>query len=73
MDVPTARKALAAMKTSSPIPFEILTDGLGVEKLPGFARTPSKLTDGHLLELSKQHGVQLATLDAGIPGALLLP
>lgn len=73
LDVPTARKALAALKASSPIPFEMISDGLGADKLPGFARTPNKLTDGHLFELAKLNGTQLATLDTGIPGALLLP
>jgi hypothetical protein len=72
VDVLSARKALAALKTSSAIPFEMLEDALGADKLPAFARIPSKLTDGHLLELAKRHGVQLATLDTGIPGALLL-
>jgi hypothetical protein len=30
-------------------------------------------TDGHLLELARTHQAQLATLDTGIPGALLIP
>jgi predicted nucleic acid-binding protein len=72
MDVHSARKALAALKASSAIRFELIEDALGADKLPAFARTPSKLTDGHLLELAKRHGAQLATLDTGIPGALIL-
>jgi toxin-antitoxin system PIN domain toxin len=72
-DIPSARKALAMLKASSAIPVEILPDAVGVDKLPAFAKTPNKLTDGHLLELARHHGVQLATLDAGIPGAVLLP
>lgn len=73
LDVQAARKALAALKDSIPHPFEILEDATGVDKLPGFVRAPSKLTDGHLLELARHHGAHLATLDAGIPGALLIP
>lgn len=73
IDVLSARRALAALKASSPIPFAMIEDALGADKLPAFARTPNKLTDGHLLALAKKHGAQLATLDAGIPGALLLP
>ncbi len=73
LDVLTARKALAALKASTPNPFETLEDAVGVERLPGFVRTPSKLTDGHLLELARHHGARLATLDSGIPGALLIP
>jgi predicted nucleic acid-binding protein len=72
-DVAAARQALAALKRSPSGLFEILGDSLGAEALPSFARTPNKLTDGHLLALARHHGVQLATLDTGIPGSLLLP
>ena len=71
-DVSAARKALAALKSSSSLPFEILGDDIGADRLPGFARTPNKLTDGHLFELARSHGAQLVTLDSGIPGAILL-
>jgi predicted nucleic acid-binding protein len=73
VDVQAARKALAALKATKAIPFEIVSDGIGAEDLPAFVRTPSKLTDGHLLVLARHHGAQLATLDTGIPGSLLLP
>ena len=73
IDVSAARTALANFKASSPVPIELLADGIGADRLPAFARTPSKLTDGHLLELAKKHGAILATLDTGIPGALLPP
>jgi hypothetical protein len=33
----------------------------------------TQTTDGHLLELARTHQAQLATLDTGIPGALLIP
>ncbi|MDP2137655.1 MAG: hypothetical protein Q8J74_07355 [Candidatus Didemnitutus sp.] len=72
-DVPAARRALAAIKSSSVIPFLLIEDALGVDKLPAFAKTPRKLTDGHLLELARTHHAQSATLDKGIPGAVLLP
>ncbi len=72
-DVPAARKALAALKSTSAIPFELMNDALGVDRLPGFAKTPPKLTDGHLLELARENKAQLATLDSGIPGADMLP
>lgn len=73
LDVGSARKALEQLKKSSPVPFELLGDELGVDRLPAFARTPAKLTDGHLVELVRHHRAQLVTLDAGIPGALLVP
>jgi predicted nucleic acid-binding protein len=72
-DVASARKALAALKSSSPVPFQIVGDSLGADKLPAFAKTPLKLADGHLLELARHHEAQLTTLDAGIPGATVLP
>ncbi|MGH8017425.1 MAG: PIN domain-containing protein [Opitutaceae bacterium] len=72
-DVASARKALEQLKKSSPVPFELLADDLGADRLPGFAKTPAKLMDGHLLELARRHQAQLVTLDTGIPGALLVP
>jgi predicted nucleic acid-binding protein len=72
-DVASARKALAVLKSSSSVPFELMADGLGADRLPAFAKTPSKLTDGHLLALARANDAHLATLDTGIPGALVLP
>jgi predicted nucleic acid-binding protein len=73
LDVPSARKALAALKSTSLIPFELIGDSLGADRLPTFAKTPLKVTDGHLLELAREHQAHLATLDRGIPGAVMLP
>lgn len=72
-DVAAARIALAALKASSRIPFALLADALGADTLPAFARTPPKLSDGHLVVLAAFHAARLATLDTGIPGSLLLP
>jgi predicted nucleic acid-binding protein len=72
-DVPAARKALAALKSSSSVPFEMMNDALGVDRLPSFAKTPPKLTDGHLSELARANKAQFATLDTGIPGTAVLP
>lgn len=71
-DVLAARKALAALKASSPVRFELLADALGANVLPGFAKTPDRLTDGHLSALAEAHGAELVTFDKGIPGALML-
>lgn len=71
-DVQSARKALAALKATSTIPFELIGDSIGVDRLPAFAKTPLKLTDGHLLELARENKALLATLDTGIPGASVL-
>jgi predicted nucleic acid-binding protein len=72
-DVVSARKALAALKATSAIPFELIGDSLGADRLPAFARTPPKLSDGHLFELAREHQARLATLDTGIPGAVVFP
>jgi len=71
-DVASARRALAALKSSGAIPFEIVEDALGADRLPAFAKTPQKLTDGHLIELARHHQARLVTLDTGIPGATVL-
>ena len=72
-DVDSARAALVTLKISSKIPFVLLPDDLGADRLPAFAKVPNQLRDGHLLELARSHGSKLATLDTGIPGALLIP
>jgi hypothetical protein len=36
-------------------------------------KTPKQTTDGHLVQLAKANGAILATLNAGIPGAFLIP
>jgi hypothetical protein len=41
--------------------------------LPSWCDGPSRSTDAHLLSLANRHGAILATLDAGIPGAYLIP
>ncbi len=40
---------------------------------PAWCGSASQTTDAHLLSLAQTHGVELATLDTGIPGAYLLP
>jgi predicted nucleic acid-binding protein len=41
--------------------------------LPRWCRGPAHTTDAHLWALAKRHKAQLATLDAGIPNAFLVP
>ncbi len=40
---------------------------------PEWCGGASRTTDAHLLLLSKAHGLELATLDKGIPGGFLIP
>lgn len=52
---------------------QFLPDDLGGTEWPDWSSAASRTTDAHLLLLARQHGLALATLDAGIPGAMLLP
>lgn len=72
-DAPSAVETLCGLKESSRIPIELLPDSLGVDRLPSYVRGPKQITDGHLLGLSGQFSMRLATLDKGIPGAFLIP
>lgn len=40
---------------------------------PDWCQSGSRTTDAHLLALAQHHGLQLVTLDTGIPGAILVP
>lgn len=62
-----AQTALAAMKVAvggfvdAPSP-----------KLPAWAKTAAKASDGYLAQVAASAGLSLATFDAGIPGAALI-
>jgi toxin-antitoxin system PIN domain toxin len=53
--------------------FVFIPDDHGAAELPAWVKTGKRTTDGHLLELAKAHGAELATLDEGIPGAFQIP
>ncbi len=72
-DVPGAIETLAGLKASSKIPFILLADSLGADDLPAYVFRARQVTDGHLLALAKKGAMKLATLDRGIPGALVIP
>lgn len=72
-DAPGAVETLKGLKDSSRVPFELLSDSLGADRLPAYVLGARQVTDGHLLELAKEFSMQLATLDKGIPGACLIP
>ena len=71
-NVAAARTALAKLKGSSPVAFSLLNDALGMDRLPAYVQKPAELADGHLLELAREHGAKLVTMDVAIPGALVL-
>ena len=53
--------------------MQLLPDHRAAETLPDWVRSPRQVTDGHLLDLAQANKAQLATTDAGIPGAFLIP
>ena len=70
-DVETAKRDLRRLKVGRP--FIFISDGVDAQSLPGWATRSKHVTDGHLLGLAQSQAAQLATLDEGIPGALLIP
>lgn len=72
-NAPDAVETLRGLKESSPIPFQLVADSLGADRLPPYVLGARQITDGHLLELAKEASMKLATLDKGIPGACLIP
>lgn len=73
LTISQARTLLLRIKAGKSLRFTFIPDDHDVSHLPGWVRTPKQTTDGHLAELAKAHGAILATLDRGIPGALLIP
>lgn len=71
-DIRTAKFALDALKFSSKIRFELISDYLGVAQLPSFVKKPQEITDGHLLELARKNSMRLVTFDQRIPGSLYI-
>jgi len=71
--VPAARDLLAQLRASTRPPFVRLNDDLGSDSLPAWADTPASTTDGYLTALAARRDAQLVTLDAGIPGSVLIP
>jgi predicted nucleic acid-binding protein len=71
--VPTARALLLQIKARHPETFTFFPDDQDISQIPGWVRHPKQVTNGHLVQLAKANGALFATLDAGIPGAFLIP
>jgi hypothetical protein len=71
--VAQARDLLVRLKKADVVKFTFIVDHHDLTHLPIWVKTPKQLTDGHLLALAKANGAALATLDRGIPGAVLIP
>lgn len=68
-----ARSLLLQIKSRHSTQFSFLSDDHDISHVPAWVKGPKQLTDGHLAQLAKANGAVLATLDRGIPGALLIP
>jgi predicted nucleic acid-binding protein len=53
--------------------LRLLGDELDGNQLPDWVSKSKQTTDGHLLELATSYNALFATLDRGIPGAVLIP
>jgi len=71
-DIESAKQALDALKSSSKVRFELVSDDLGVSQLPGFVKKPQSITDGHLSELARKNSLRFVTLDRGIPNSVYI-
>ncbi len=68
-----AHELLLGMKTSPAMKLMFLVDTVDASQLLSWVKTARQTTDGHLLQLAQANGLLFATLDAGIPGAFLIP
>lgn len=66
-----ARADLRRLKNA--LDLRMLGDELDGNRLPDWVTKSKQTTDGHLLELATSHRAAFATLDTGIPGAVLIP
>ena len=72
VSVQQAAEVLQSMLHSLGPVHQFLSDDLGGTQWPNWCRSATRTTDAHLLLLAQRHGLALATLDGGIPGATLL-
>jgi hypothetical protein len=70
-DIAGAKQALAQLRAAKP-GHVFLSDELGADALPAWVKTAKQTTDGHLTALATRHHAKLATLDTGIPGAVIV-
>jgi hypothetical protein len=54
-------------------PVVQIADDRSAIHLPRWVKSARHVTDGHLAALAAHHGGRLATLDAGIPKAVVIP
>jgi len=64
---------LAQLKMTNGLRFTFIPDDHGIASLPEWVDVANQITDGHLAGLAKANDAVLATLDAKIPGSLVVP
>jgi len=67
------KELLSRLKITRGLRFSFLADDQGAADLPLWVKGPKQITDGHLAGLARVNGAVLATLDAGISGAMVIP
>jgi predicted nucleic acid-binding protein len=65
--------ALEAMLSSLGKTHSFIPDDLRGSALPAWCKGAARTTDAYLLALANSNGAKLATLDTGIPDAVLVP
>jgi predicted nucleic acid-binding protein len=73
LTVRDAADALAGLIAALGKSHVFLADDLQAGSFPGWCQSAARTTDAHLLQLAQAHGMELATLDRGVPGAFLIP
>src|SRR5882757_10686205 len=68
-----ARTVLLRLKKGNSLKFTFIPDDHDVSHIPAWVKTAKQTTDGHLAQLARAKSAILATLDARIPGAFLIP
>jgi predicted nucleic acid-binding protein len=71
--VAEATETLTGMVAALGARHVLLADDQAARQFPKWCASASRTTDAHLLTLAAAHGVELDTLDTGIPGAYVIP
>jgi uncharacterized protein len=71
--VPEACRLLQQLKRADTPKFSFIPDDHDISRIPAWVKAAKQITDGHLVQLAKETGAILATLDQGTPGSFVIP
>ena len=71
VDLTLAKRVLAGFVPGK-ARLGFVADASRVVDLPAWVKTPAAIADGHLMNVATAYGAKLATLDKGIPGAVVI-